>query len=543
MSFDVAALVSDNLDLWTSAIERKSGAGRGGGKNVSLYGIERLRSLILNLAVRGKLVPQDASDVPATELLKSIKADQARLIRSEAIGKRKVFPAVSAEPPFAIPDSWTWVQISDVGHDWGQAEPQSDFTYIDVGSIDQGVGVVRSPAMLSASAAPSRARRIVKRGTVIYSTVRPYLLNIAIIDQDFDPQPIASTAFAVVHPFDGVQAEYVFRYLRSPAFVRYVESCQTGIAYPAINDRQFFAAWFPLPPAAEQKRIVTKVDELMALCDALETQSASAMEAHQALVKALLATLVAAADTADLAHQWTRLERHFDTLFINDSSVEALKLTVVDLAIQGKLTSRGQPWPMKSLGDFVVDAAAGWSPKCLETARSDDRWGVLKVSAVTWGKFQPNENKELPSSLEPRPEIEVRPGDFLISRANTADLVGRSVVVPPGAPEKLMMSDKIIRFRFDENIDAAYVNIVHASSIARKYYSRVAGGTSSSMKNVSQSQVRALRLPVPDIEEQRDVVRRIDQLHSLCERLKVGLAESATTRRLLADAVFERAVA
>ncbi|MBS0332822.1 MAG: restriction endonuclease subunit S, partial [Proteobacteria bacterium] len=339
MSVDVAALVGDNLDLWTSAIERKSGAGRGGGKKVSHYGIERLRSLILDLAVRGKLVPQDAADVPATDLLKSIRTEQAKLIQSKAIARAKAFPAVSAEPPFVIPETWTWVQMSDVGHDWGQAEPKSDFTYIDVGSVDQDLGVVRAPTVLSASAAPSRARKIVRRGTVIYSTVRPYLLNIAIIDQDFDPEPIASTAFAVVHPFDGIEAGYVFRYLRSPAFVRYVEGCQTGIAYPAINDRQFFAAWFPLPPAAEQQRIVAKVDELMVLCDALETQSASAMEAHQTLVEALLATLVAATDCADLGRQWARLEPHFDTLFTTDASIRALEQTVLELAVTGKLVA------------------------------------------------------------------------------------------------------------------------------------------------------------------------------------------------------------
>lgn len=230
MSTGVAALVSDNLDLWTSATERRSGAGRGGGRKVSHYGIERLRALILDLAFSGKLASQDAGDEPAQQLLKKIKSDRAELTKAKAIGKGKAFPPVSAVPPFAIPEGWAWVQLSDIGHDWGQSEPESDFTYIDVGSIDQKFGVVRSPTVLPASAAPSRARKRVKRGTVIFSTVRPYLLNIATIDQDFDPQPVASTAFAIVHPFDGVEAGYVFRYLRSPAFVRYVEGCQTGIA-------------------------------------------------------------------------------------------------------------------------------------------------------------------------------------------------------------------------------------------------------------------------------------------------------------------------
>lgn len=356
MSTDVTALVSDNLDLWTSATDRKSGAGRGGGKKVTYYGIERLRALILDLAVRGKLVSQDAGDEPAHKLLAKIKSDRAHLTKSKVIGKGKAFPPVSAVPPFAIPANWAWVQLSDIGHDWGQAEPQSDFTYIDVGSIDQKFGIVGSPTVLPAKAAPSRARKTVKQGTVIYSTVRPYLLNIAVIDQDFDPQPVASTAFAIVHPFDGVEAGYVFHYLRSPAFVRYVEGCQTGIAYPAINDRQFFAAWFPLPPHAEQLRVVAKVDELMALCDALEGQSAAAREAHQILVQTLLATLVKATDARDLARQWARLAAHFDTLFTTEGSIERLKQTILELAVQSKLVKSNvtpAQGTLKDAGDWV----------------------------------------------------------------------------------------------------------------------------------------------------------------------------------------------
>jgi len=285
---DIADLVTDNFDLWISATERKSGTRRGGnGNRISLYGIERLRALILDLAVRGKLVPQDARDEPAGELLKQVKAERASLIKAKAIGKGKSFPTVSKEPPFAIPATWVWTQISEIGHDWGQTEPASDFTYIDVGSVNQSLGVVHSPNVVSAGEAPSRARKIVKNGTVIYSTVRPYLLNIAIVDQDFDPKPIASTAFAIIHPFTGIEAGFIYRYLRSQSFVSYVESCQTGIAYPAINDRQFFAAWCPLPPLAEQRRIVAKVDALMALCDSLETCLADVAQTQRYIADAI----------------------------------------------------------------------------------------------------------------------------------------------------------------------------------------------------------------------------------------------------------------
>ncbi|WP_257296515.1 hypothetical protein [Endozoicomonas sp. YOMI1] len=145
---------------------------------------------------------------------------------------------------------------------------------------------------MSTTEAPSRARKAVKEGMVIYSTVRPYLLNIAVVNQNFSPEPIASTAFAILRPLGGMEASYIYRYLRSPCFVQYVEGCQTGIAYPAISDKQFFSGLIAVPPEAEQHRIVTKVDELMALCDQIEQQTEASLSAHTTVVKNLLATPV-----------------------------------------------------------------------------------------------------------------------------------------------------------------------------------------------------------------------------------------------------------
>ena len=92
----------------------------------------------------------------------------------------------------------------------------------------------------------------------------------------------------MIQPYDGVTTRYIYHYLRSPTFVAYVEGCQAGIAYPAINDRQFFSAWFPLPPMSEQERIVAKVDALMALCDSLKIGLAEASETQKQLADAIV---------------------------------------------------------------------------------------------------------------------------------------------------------------------------------------------------------------------------------------------------------------
>lgn len=194
-------------------------------------GVQKLRELIMQLAVMGKLVPQDPNDEPASifDEKKEHFATEGKARKSQKISKEEI--------PYELPDAWKWMRLSDISHDWGQKKPNVKFTYIDVTSINKESGTISEDLkVLNPEDAPSRARKLVKKGTVIYSTVRPYLLNIAIVDKDFDPEPIVSTAFAILHPHSGILNKYLYYYLRSKPFISYVESEMTGMAYPAIND-------------------------------------------------------------------------------------------------------------------------------------------------------------------------------------------------------------------------------------------------------------------------------------------------------------------
>ncbi|WP_206605634.1 restriction endonuclease subunit S [Pelagibaculum spongiae] len=194
-----------------------------------------------------------------------------------------------------------------------------------------------------------------------------------------------------------------------------------------------------------------------------------------------------------------------------------------------------QNWKFCRLNDLTIAAEAGWSPQCELHPREGNNWGVLKVSAVTWGVYKPKENKELPQALEPRPKYEVKSGDFLISRANTAELVAKAVVVPENAPKYLMMSDKIIRFQFSKTVSSHYINLVNNSMFSRSYYAQVAGGTSSSMKNVSQGQVRNLIVALPPLAEQHRIVTKVNELMSLCDQLEQQTETSLTAHTSLVE--------
>jgi type I restriction enzyme S subunit len=198
-------------------------------------------------------------------------------------------------------------------------------------------------------------------------------------------------------------------------------------------------------------------------------------------------------------------------------------------------------WIYTRLGQVVLESGSGWSPSCESRPREGDEWGVLKVSAVSWGTFNPNQNKALPSALEPKPEHEVTTGEFLVSRANTAELVARSVVVED-CPRHLMLSDKIVRLKLSGLVDGRFVNFANSCETARSYYAAVAGGTSASMKNVSREQILNLVLPLPPLAEQHRIVAKVDELMALVDRLKADLAESRARHARLATTLIESAL-
>jgi type I restriction enzyme S subunit len=136
---------------------------------------------------------------------------------------------------------------------------------------------------------------------------------------------------------DGPLVRYLLQYLNSSTAIEFMLGSRVITAQPnmSLTDSREFP--IPLPPLAEQHRIVAKVDELMALCDGLEEESAAALEAHQRLAECLLATLVDSSDASNLASNWSRFEVHFDTLFSTEESIDALKRTVLELAVRGKL--------------------------------------------------------------------------------------------------------------------------------------------------------------------------------------------------------------
>ncbi|EAM8903016.1 restriction endonuclease subunit S [Salmonella enterica subsp. enterica] len=576
----VEKLIVDHIDTWTTALQTRSTAGRGSSGKIELYGIKKLRELILELAVRGKLVPQDPNDEPASELLKHIAAEKAELVKQGKIKKPKPLPEISEEEkPFELPAGWEWIKISEIGHDWGQKTPDEDFTYIDVGSINKEYGIIEEPSILSAKDAPSRARKIVQKGTVIYSTVRPYLLNIAIIESAFSPEPIASTAFAIIHPYTAMNANFIYYYLRSPVFINYVESCQTGVAYPAINDKQFFSGIIAVPPSSEQARITKKIKELMSLCDQLEQHSLTSLDAHQQLVETLLTTLTDSQNANELAENWARISEHFDTLFITEASIDALKQTILQLAVMGKLVpqdpndepasellkriaqekaqlvkdgkiKKQKPLPPISDEEKPFELPEGWEWSRLDHVASKitdgdhktppriaEGYKLLSAKNIRDG-FLDYENCDYISEssyIKSRERCLPEKGDLLI--VSVGGTIGRSSLITGDSEFALVRSVAIIKPLI---IEPNFLKIAMDSQLLQSMiHSHKRGGAQPCLY---LGEISKFLFPVPPLKEQKRIVKTVDIFMGILETLTLAFQSAQQTQLHLADALTDAAI-
>jgi len=562
--------ILQGFEVWTDAQGLKSKGRVKSIDNISLEGIAKLKELILDLAIRGKLVNQDENEETANVLLRNIRIEKDRLKNESGIGKTGIFIEVDDDiKPFELPQNWEWTFIRNIGHDWGQKTPDKSFTYIDVSSINNEIGEITNPSILKANEAPSRARKIVKQGTVIYSTVRPYLKNICVINEEYSPEPIASTAFAIIHPYLQMPGKYFYYFFRSPFFIKYVESVQTGIAYPAINDKQFFNALIPLPPLEEQKRIVHKIDELMALCNKLEERQTTNLTTHHNLVKSLLETLTNAADADELQVAWEKLSEHFDTLFSTEDSIDQLRQTLLELVIAGRFkTQRENDTPAHELyklieAELTEKFGKQYSTELKRDASTIDPSELHFPIPATWLWCELQDLAILFNGKAHEQFVDEK-GDYILVNSSFVSSEGRSAKyvtsqltplnkgniamvmsdVPGGKAlvkcflveedDKYSLNQRIGGIETSSHIDINYLFLVLNRN---RYYLQYDDGRKQT--NLKKIQILSCPIPLPPIEEQGRIVEKAKELLELCDRLSDRIVRANEINQALSKTIVE----
>ncbi|MBN8514965.1 restriction endonuclease subunit S [Accumulibacter sp.] len=568
----VETLVTDHLDLWTAALKRKSTAGRSSSGKVELYGIRKLRELILELAVRGLLVPQDPNDEPASELLKKIAAEKAKLVKAGKIKKGKSLEGiVEAEKPFQLPNGWEWVRlgnamtkITDGTHHSPPNGLSGDYLYISAKNIkEDGVQLSNATYVAEDVHLEIFSRCDPKPGNILYIKDGA-TTGIVTINNLHEPFSMLSSVALLKQPTQ-IANKYLLFALRAPFFYQEMRAGMTGVAITRVTLKKLEEAVIPLPPFTEQHRIVAKVDELMALCDQLEQQTDASLGAHQTLVETLLSALTSAADHAQFASAWQRIACHFDTLFATEESIAQLKQTILQLAVMGKLIPQN---PNDEPASELLKKIAAEKAKLVKEGKIKkgkpqlpiaEEEKPFKVPAgwklIRFGDLLINRDSErIPLSVDERA---TRRGEYdyygasgvidsidaylfdkplLLIGEDGANLINRSTPIAFMAYGKYWVNNHAhVLDGYSEGL-LLYV-CLYINAISLEPYV-----TGTAQPKMNQAKMNGIVVAIPPLAEQHRIVAKVDELMALCDQLKSRLSDAQTTQLHLADALVERAI-
>lgn len=547
----MTALLTDNLPLLAGAPN----------------GIKKLRELILELAVRGKLVPQDPSDEPASELLKRIAEEKARLLVEGKIKKQKPLADISEdEKPFELPVGWQWVRLGEIaeiirGVTYGKSDA-SDSPLPGYAPLLRGNNINRVLNFDRPVFVPQKLisdHQYIQTGDIVIamsSGSADLVGKAAQAETNFDG---AFGAFCgVVRSRTSALFLFFGFFFQTPLYRVRAAGHGKGIGINNLQKSVLETLEVPLPPLAEQHRIVTKVDELMALCDRLEAQQADAESAHAQLVQALLNSLTQASDATDFSTNWQRLAEHFHTLFTTEPSIDALKQTLLQLAVMGKLVPQDpRDEPVESL---LQRRGIKSKPHALQG------WGAAplgQLGEILGGSTPSKANAEFWNGDIPwvSPKDMKRPvihdsEDHISAKA----LAETSLKAVPAKSLLMVVRGMILVHSFPVALTAREVTInqdmkalvppeeisayLHMYLQATKavmvgLVDRSSHGTCKLISEKLWSHIVCL----PPLPEQHRIVAKVDQLLGLCDQLKTRLTQARQLNEQLASTLVEQAVA
>ncbi len=495
--------------------------------------IARLRRFILDLAVRGKLVPQDADDEPASELLKRIAREKARLVKAGKIKAQNLLASSSvADLSFDLPVDWTTARLSEVAV-----------------CLDH----MRKPIN-----GTEREKRIEGKApgdlypyfgaTQQQGWIDDYIFDeeLILLGEDGIPffDPLRSKAYFVsgktwvnnhAHVFRGILVNHRF-------FVHYLNVFDysgrvVGATRAKLNQAQAIDIPVPLPPLAEQHRIVAKVDELMALCDGLEAARAGREEARDRLAAASLARLNTP-DPKTFQDDARFALGVLKALTTRPDQIKQLRQTILSLAVRGSLSPEGA-WRARTrkLGD-VASLQNGYAFKSEWFSKSGTR--LLRNANVGHGLLNWDEEVRLPEiQVTEYERFRLHEGDIVVSLDRPFIVTGTKVARITASDLPALLLQRVGRFVLTPALHSDYlflwINSPHFSE-------QIDPGRSNGVPHISSKQVEAAVLFLPPLAEQRRIVAKVDALMALCDRLEASLSAATDTRRRLLDALLAEAL-
>ena len=537
-------------------------------------GIKKLRELILTLAMQGKLVPQDPNDPPASELLKEIEAEKKRLVKEGTIKAPKLLPVTGKEMPYALPQNWQWVRLGQVCYYNGRenVSPESiapETWLLDLEDIEKNTSQLLYRAKYAERQSKS-AKSTFQKGDVLYGKLRPYLDKVLVADTD----GVCTTEIVPIVPLMVMDSRFLRWLLKRHAFLAHVNSLMYGVKMPRLGTQDAVESIHPLPPLPEQHRIVAKIDQLMARCDALENFQKARDKKRLATHAAALAQLLETTDNGS-ADAWAFISEHFCDLYAVKENVVQLRKAVLQLAVMGRLVLQDPTDPPASALLKEIEAEKKRlvkdgkikAPKALPEIKPAEvpyalpqGWEWVRLGDIA-SKITDGDHKTPPRIsagsrlfsaknvrdgyldfdncdfisqqhyLKSRERCCPDTGDLLI--VSVGGTIGRTSLVPDDSDFALVRSVALIKPLL---FSSAYLkHAMNSNLLQDSIHARKRGGAQPCLY---LSEIEKFIFSLPPLREQHRIVAKIDQLMALCDTLDECIANATGKKTELLNAVM-----
>ncbi|HCZ9712324.1 TPA: restriction endonuclease subunit S, partial [Vibrio parahaemolyticus] len=566
-------LITEHIDIWTSAVKTKSISGRGSSKKLELYGIKKLRELIIELAIQGKLTASLDFKGSAKKSVEDAIVAKFNLSKERNIrGDKETYSSDRAK---GFPLHWETICVGQVAHVLGGkrvpkgyklSEQPTDFVYLRVTDMKNQSIDESDLRYISEEVFKQISRYTINTGDV-YVTIAGTIGAVGTIPPHLDGMSLTENAAKLV--FSGLSKKYLVTVLQSSFVTRQFNDAVNQMAQPKLSLNSIKHTCIPIPPLEEQEYIADKVDELMALCDQLEQQTEASIEAHQVLVTTLLDTLTHSADADELMQNWARISEHFDTLFTTEESIDQLKQTILQLAVMGKLVPQdpndepasellkriaGEKAQLvkekkikkqKALPPIAEDEKPfelpnGWVWERIDNLSNLIEYGssqktvdpfpggvpVLKMGDIQNGQLILGDHKMMSADVEELPSLYLKNNDILYNRTNSAELVGKTGIFK-GEDDKYSFASYLIRIRCNSrNVLPDYINLSMNTPLFRATQVEPHIKKQCGQANVNGTLMKSMLVSIPPLNEQKQIISKVNQLISACNSLRRTIEKS-----------------
>lgn len=580
--------ILNGFDVWTEAQGVKSKGRVKSIDNISQDGVIHLRELILNLAFTGRLCPNSTEELEIQNILELTGLERQEYHKERNVRLQEFKPLKVNTRDIKHPQNWAMVYFNDVikyitdfqangsfatlKQNVKYYEDENYAVLVRLTDLRHNLDSNKSFVYTDKKGYDFLSKSSIHGGELVIANVGAGVGTTLEIPHIGRPATLAPNMFMIVLS-DQIDKEYFLYYTKSKFYWDYINQVNVGTGQPKINKTEYKSCKIPFPPLEEQKRVVSKIKELMLLCDKLEEQQTATLTTHHYLVKSLLETLTNTADADELQDAWQKLSEHFDTLFCTEDSIEQLKQTILQLAIMGRLVKQeANDKPVsellkkiKEINEPLIKEGKLRKLKVLPSIEEDEfpfslpsGWEYVRLNEIgEWGSgATPNRSNpdfyngnipwfksgELSSDFIDTSEEHITE-KALKETSVRYNNVGDVLIAMYGAT---IGKTSILKVRATTNQAVCActpfygIENTYLLMLLKAYKNRFTGmGAGGAQPNISREKIINTVIALPPTEEQKRIVLKVNQLMAICDLISSRLSKSQEVQNLLSQTVIE----